>query len=217
MLTPPIVLLAVFELYFIFKLLSTFSKRRRLRLGYEGELAVGQELIQLMRDGYFVFHDFPTDKFNIDHIIVGPAGVFAVETKARQKPMTGNGCADAKVVYDGKTLHFPNWTDNKSLGQARRQARWLSEWLTYAVGDKVPVQPILALPGWFIERTSPNGMKVINPKNFSWVLKSDKNKTIDENMINRIVHQLDHRCRDVHSRSCEGLGGRPGLSDGTLT
>ena len=40
-----------------------------------------------MRDGFAVFHDVPGDKaFNVDHVVIGPQGVFAVETKGRGKP-----------------------------------------------------------------------------------------------------------------------------------
>ncbi len=88
-----------------------FNKRRRYRLGYEGEIAVGQELNQLMRDGFYVYHDFFVDKFNIDHIVVGPSGVFAVETKARSKPTSDSPVPDYKVKYNGKCLQFPNGTD----------------------------------------------------------------------------------------------------------
>jgi hypothetical protein len=38
-----------------------------LRTGYDAELAVGQELDRLMRQGTIVFHDFPADGFNLDH------------------------------------------------------------------------------------------------------------------------------------------------------
>ena len=86
-----------------------------------------------MLDGYRVYHDFPGDKFNIDHIVVGPPGVFAVETKARSKPTSQDRKADAKVKYDGKCLRFPNATDVEFLEQAKRQAEWLSKWLRSAV------------------------------------------------------------------------------------
>jgi hypothetical protein len=72
--------------YLLFRIVKLFSLRRILRLGYEGEVAVAQELNQLMRQGYYVFHDFVADGFNIDHVIIGPTGVYAVETKARAKP-----------------------------------------------------------------------------------------------------------------------------------
>lgn len=48
-----------FIAYHIFKLIRLVNLRRSYRLGYEGEIAVGQELNQLMRDGYYVYHDFP--------------------------------------------------------------------------------------------------------------------------------------------------------------
>lgn len=67
---------------------------RQYRLGYEGEVAVGQELSQLMFNGFHIFHDLPADGFNIDHIVVGSTGVFAVETKARSKPDSGNRKSD---------------------------------------------------------------------------------------------------------------------------
>lgn len=168
---------------------------------------------QLLRDGYDVYHDFPAEKFNIDHIIIGPAGVYAVETKARRKPATGDGQFDAKVVYDGRKLHFPDWVETKPLEQARRIAQWLSRWLSSAVGDSVNVQPVIALPGWYVERQSPNGFPVINPKNIRSILKSSRNKALDESMVTRIVHQIDQRCRDVHPRANEGLAGKPGLPD----
>jgi hypothetical protein len=209
-----LILIAVaFEGYFIFKLVNLIGKRCKFRLGYEGELAVGQEVNQLLGKGYAVYHDFPAEKFNIDHIVVGRAGVFAVETKARQKPITGNGRADANVIYDGLKLHFPDWTETKPLEQARRQAQWLSKWLSSAVGDYINVQPVLALPGWFVERTALNGFPVINPKQFRSILKPTKARALDGSMITRIVHQIDQRCRDVHPRAGEGLGGKPGLPD----
>jgi len=206
-----IITAAAFETYFIFKLVRLIIKRRKFRLGYEGELAAGQQLNQLLRGGYYVYHDFPADKFNIDHIVVGPAGVYAVETKTRQKPDTGKGPSDAKVIYDGQKLHFPDWTETKPLEQARSQAQWLSKWLSSAIGDPIHAKPVVVLPGWYVDRMSPNGVSVINPKQFKSVLNSDNDKKLEEKLIARIIHQIDQRCRDVHPRACEGLGGRPGL------
>ena len=47
--------------YLIFNLAKLSSRRKRIRLAYEGELAVGQELNHLMAQGYLVYHDFPAD------------------------------------------------------------------------------------------------------------------------------------------------------------
>jgi hypothetical protein len=68
------------------KLYKILKQRNSLRVGYECELAVGQGLQVLAKYGFNIFHDFPAQKnFNIDHIAVGPQGIFAIETKGRAK------------------------------------------------------------------------------------------------------------------------------------
>jgi hypothetical protein len=54
---------------------------RTLRQGIEGEKAVGQFLERLREQRYQVFHDLVGDGFNVDHVLIGPAGVFTIETK----------------------------------------------------------------------------------------------------------------------------------------
>ena len=140
----------------VFKMVRLLNLRRITRLGYEGEVATGQELNQMMLQGYHVYHDFVADKFNIDHIVVGPAGVFAVETKARAKPTSDDRKRDAQVTYDGLYLHFPQWKESKPLEQARNQAVWLARWLSSATGEQTTVRPILVLPGWYV---TPNRLR----------------------------------------------------------
>jgi hypothetical protein len=71
------------------KMVIISKRAMSYRLGLDAELAAGQELDQLMRHGAFVFHDYPAEKFNIDHVVICESGVFAVETKARMKPDRG--------------------------------------------------------------------------------------------------------------------------------
>ena len=192
---------------FIFIIVRLFNSRRIIRLGYDGEIATSQELNRLMLQGYYVYHDFVADKFNIDHIVVGPAGVFAVETKGRAKPVSGNGAADAKVIYDGNRLQFPKSVEVKPLEQAKIQAQWLERWLSSATGEKTQVRPVLALPGWFVERTSSKGIPVINPKVFKSIAKPIDGNILDERRIKSIVHQIEQRCKNIESIAVEGLGG----------
>lgn len=110
-------------------------------------------------------------------------------------------------------LQFPDWVDTKSIEQAHRQAQWLSKWISSATGESINAQPVVALPGWYVERISPNGIAVINPKNIRSILKASKTKPLDKSMITRIVHQIDKCCRDVQSIDSEGLGGKSGLPD----
>lgn len=51
--------------------------------GAEGEERTASYLDPLASEGYVVFHDrkIPLSKANVDHIVIGPTGVFVVETK----------------------------------------------------------------------------------------------------------------------------------------
>lgn len=178
--------------------ISRLTRRRaNLQIGYEGELAVAQELNQLMRDGALVFHDVPGDGFNIDHVLVSSNGTYAIETKARTKPNRDMGTEDAKVIFDGKTLTFPTWQETEPLDQVARQARWLSKWLSSAVGEQIEARGALALPGWFVERAGRADVAVFNPKSTQFLMNGWLKEPMQESVIQRIAHQLDQRCRDV--------------------
>ena len=187
----------VFMGYTVFKLIGFLHARRRIRLGCEGEMIVGQALNRLMLKGYRVYHDFPAEGFNIDHIVVGEKGVFAVETKTRAKRNTANRQQDATVEYDGRALHFPSGTDIDMIAQAKRQSKWLADWLSRAVGEELSVRAILALPGWFVKRSAAQGMPVVNPKQFDSLFDHIQSRALTADMIARITHQLDQKCQDI--------------------
>lgn len=191
-----IVMAIGFLAYFGFRLNKDYRQRHREQLGLDCERAVGQELNQLMLDGYRVYHDFQADNFNIDHVVIGENGVFAIETKGRPKPDRGRGQDDAKVVYDGQLLLFPAWREKEPLEQAKRQAVWLSGWLTKAVGEQVSVRPVLALPGWFVDRKA-RDLLIYNGRNPQYLIKITTEKPLSSEMVQRIAHQVEQQCRDV--------------------
>ena len=187
--------------YISVKLVVAVRRVQQLRLGYEGELAVGQELNQLMSQGFRVYHDFPAGNFNIDHVVIGPTGVFAVETKARRKPITKDRRADACVEYTGTIFKFPSWKDQKTLAQADRQAQWLSRWLTSAIGESVTARAVVALPGWFLKQTGRGGILVFNGKRPDTLFPKVQGNRMSQSMIQRIAHQVEAKCRDVSPRA----------------
>jgi len=56
--------------------------------GARGEEDVGRAL-EALGDGWAVFHDIDTGRGNIDHVVIGPAGLFTVETKSRSSESSG--------------------------------------------------------------------------------------------------------------------------------
>jgi hypothetical protein len=178
----------------LYKLAALLQQRRLLRLGYDGKVTVVQQLNQLLRDGYHVYHDFPADQFNIDHIVVGNKGVFAIETKAGSKPNCDGHGEETIVEYNGRLLHFPKWTDTGTVLQAKRQAAWLSKWISSAIGEPVAARGMVVLPGWYVKRTSADGLPVVNPKQLPSVFKHIRPRKLSEETIARIVHQLEQKC-----------------------
>jgi len=132
---------------------------RRLRLGFDGERYVAEELNQLMRQGYRVFHDFVIDwkpgcQFNIDHVLVGPEGVFVVETKTRSKkkhPVSGDKMG-YKVEFNGEAIRFPGgqWSAD-AIEQAKGAAKELRNWLRRSGQPWVQIRPVVAIPGWWVQ------------------------------------------------------------------
>lgn len=77
--------------------------------GAEGEEAVGKILEGLREKGWCVIHDVSFGRGNIDHIVVGPGGIFTIETKSR----------------GGKV--WPDHLDPKMLSQAYAEKKSLEE------------------------------------------------------------------------------------------
>jgi len=185
------------------KLWKTGTRLDNLKAGYDAELAAGQELDQLMRQGAVVFHDFPADNFNIDHVVISVQGIFAVETKGFTKPKRTGGKADATVVFDGASLKFPTWTTKEPLEQADRQATWLATWASAAIGSPVSALPVLALPGWFVERTGRGAVRVFNGKELAGLLNARGVRGLSLSQVQQVAHQVEQRCRTVAPRYAE--------------
>lgn len=170
------------------------------RLGYLGERFVGDCLEPLKRQGWYVFHDVPCEaggkKFNIDHVAVGPSGVWAIETKTRRKGRARPGFEPQKVLFDGKQLIWPWGEDSWGPEQARNRSEWLQEWLFKRTGIRVEARPVLALPGWYVVDKARAALRVVKPE---W-LSEDLPKAgavLNDTQIDLIARQLDQCCRDV--------------------
>ena len=185
-------------LFFGYRLLRLLQQRADWHLGFSGERCVGEELNKLMADGCAVFHDLQIEPgWNIDHVIVAPSGVYAVETKARRKPKSPDGRNGYKIIFDGTQLQFPNSTGTDGLDQVRRNADSLGQFLTKATGEPVKAKAILTFPGWWVERTGKSIIAVLNHREIRSCVVGGQAKELGETQRQRIIHQLDQKCRDV--------------------
>jgi len=138
-------------------------RMRAIRQGIDGEKAVGQFLERPREAGYHVFHDVLGPTFNVDHVLVGPAGVFTIETKTWSKPSKG----DSRVTADDRGLlvagHRP---ERDLLVQARSQASWIHHQIKESTGRSFTVKPVIVFPGWFIDPSAQrfSNLWVLEPK-----------------------------------------------------
>lgn len=185
------------QLWVLWRLWASLRRSRRLRYGYEAELVAGQELNGLGGLGYYVFHDVPLGDraTKVDHVLVGPAGVFAVETEARARR---NGQAEREVTYDGTTLCFARRRETAPLERAVALAARVREWLAAEVGEPLSVQPVVVLPGWRVRRTDVSGIPVMAASRIRHYFARLRPRTgMSDALIERVAHCLEARCQGM--------------------
>ncbi|GGQ70140.1 hypothetical protein GCM10010250_47890 [Streptomyces althioticus] len=110
------------------------------RKGLEGERRVGAELNRLGRHGWRVLHSILplANKVDIDHLLIGPGGVFSINTKHHHKRAVWVGDDSVKVDH-GKPAPYAR----KSRAEANRVVRVLERYCDFSV----PVEPVLVFVG----------------------------------------------------------------------
>lgn len=156
--------------YSAYKIIRAKKQLELLKLGWDGERAVGQYLENLREDGCKVFHDLVGDNFNVDHVVISKYGIFTIETKTYSKPAQGK----AVIRYDGNNITVDGYSPEKDLlVQARAEATWLKNLIKESTGKEFQIKPVIVFPGWYVENESAGfnpDVWVISPKALSGFL-----------------------------------------------
>ncbi|NCD42113.1 MAG: NERD domain-containing protein [Bacteroidia bacterium] len=121
--------------------------------GAKAEQAVAEALLELP-DEYYVFHDLEFAGFNIDHVVLGPNGIFLVETKSQK----GNITQENDVLLRNGRKFFKDF-----LKQCWRQAYSLQDHLGAFELQGQTIKPILCFARGFVEIRGPvRGLAVLN-------------------------------------------------------
>lgn len=194
------VVAAGFVAYAVLATIRFLPRLKSMQLGLDGEKSVGQYLETLRSQGYRVFHDIlcqaPGRKFNIDHVIIGPQGVFAVETKTYSKPARG----ECKVTYaEDKILINGFEPERNAIVQARANSNWIHELLQDTTSENYQVRGVILLPGWYVEppkdKRCPD-IWILNPKalpafirNAPEILREEDIALASSRLTNYITHE----------------------------
>jgi hypothetical protein len=153
---PAIIILAI-----ILKVADLIEKKglfykKRAKDAERGAYAeeVVAEGLKNLPEGYQVFHDIAFTGFNIDHVVIGPGGIFLVETKSHK------GKVDAK----GDTLLLNGKEPPKNfLNQTWSQTYQLKEFLQTQTAKELSIRPILCFTRAYVRLRQPvKGILVLN-------------------------------------------------------
>lgn len=111
------------------------TQERAWRVGADGEETVGGRLEKLAEHGWHVLHSVPVGRrgADIDHVLIGPGGVFTINTKnhpGRQVWVSANA-----IRVNGRPTDY--------LRKSRHEADRAEKLLFDATGLPVPVRPVL--------------------------------------------------------------------------
>jgi hypothetical protein len=101
-----------------------------------------RQLAKLARAGYRAMHGnlIPDSEEQIDHLVVGPAGVFAIDSESWDKHLVVR-TKNARQLWHGP------FSMKERLEHARWESEQASELLSGAVGSPVTVRPAMAVYG----------------------------------------------------------------------
>jgi hypothetical protein len=114
------------------------EQARAWRRGAAGERQTARLLNHLRHDGYMVFHDLalPDSPANLDHLVIGPSGVFVVDSK--QWTGSVHQSADGRI-----------WHNHYRLDRTLATLRWQAETLGRLLG--VPTAPLVCIHGAHVQ------------------------------------------------------------------
>lgn len=149
---------------FVVRLLRSYTEERAFRVGAEGEMAVAKRLGKLDPVEWRVIHSVPVGSrdSDIDHVVVGPPGVFTLNTKHHPGGKVWVG--GHVILINGRRVPYVR----NSTFEAQRAARLLQA----ACGAAVPVRPaIVVIASSLVIREQPHDVHVVSSRTLTRWLK----------------------------------------------
>jgi hypothetical protein len=161
-------------------------ERMNWRKGTLGEHSV-LAILESLSDRYFVLNDVRTANGNLDHIVVGPTGLFAIETKNWRGSVTVN--EQGKLLTNGVLASQP--CIRKLLG---RGMSVLDQVRVLAGRDNIYVRSVMVFPKAWVNAPFGSTGKVhcmTDETLCSYIQDSKYSDHLDDNSVAEIVRTLE--------------------------
>jgi hypothetical protein len=188
------VITIIFTIYFLFYWKKNNKEIENIKLGLKGEEIVAEKLNDLRQLGYKVYNDVLAGGFNIDHVLIGPAGVFTIETKTYRKDNSKN----CQIYYDGEKIKIDNFDISKMkdpIKQAKSEKYWLEKKLNKYFNN-LNVRPVVVFPGWYINLSISRAEVMVCNENSLISMIKKKKTVLNIDQINRISNYIENYIRN---------------------
>jgi len=181
-----------FTAWFTFQALHFGRKALLSRQRFLGKRMVHEALNEMTVEKYMIVEDMELDGLPLDHVVIGPSGVFLLETQTVMQHRSPFESGDAyQASYDGRSMVFRRRRINGSLDGVRKKGAKLAEWLFEKVGEEIEIKSVLVVPGWRIERFGQGMVRVANEVELSEVIRASAgDEVFRENLGVRIKTSL---------------------------
>jgi hypothetical protein len=113
--------------------------------GAQGEQWTDEQLRKLERRGWVILRDLKRSGHNVDHVAVGPTGVFVIDSKNLDGQVSCRG-DELQLRRPGSAPNArPAYSSTEAARQVRRQAAELNERMRRRVGRSLWVTGVVAL------------------------------------------------------------------------
>lgn len=165
---------------FFTRVMGTKTEERAWRIGADGEEAVGKQL-QRLGAGWHVIHAVPVghNGADIDHLVIGPPGVFTLNTKTRSE----------KKVWVAERAFMVNGAKTDYLRNSRFEAQRASKLLSAACGVHIAVHPVIVvIAAQLTIKAQPSDVSVVSRRGIV-VWLSNRRSVLTPQTVERVYGQ----------------------------
>ncbi len=168
------------------------AQTKRVIRGVRGEKIVGAVLDELQNEEYQAVHAIRGNGYDIDHVLVGPGGVFVIETKhprgsGRITFRNGHG------LFVGKRRR---WRWDKAITQAKSGAGEVARVIERCSECSLWVRPFVVFAGdWMVDdRWKSTDVRVFTPDSLKSYIR-DQQPIVKRDEIESIASHLERSAK----------------------
>lgn len=176
--------------FVFYRHIRTISEWRKVRFLRDANIAIGHALQRIAIGQDRVFHDVATSAGIVDHVLVGPGGIYAVNVVARRAMRR-----ESAQLVDGELRFKPSGTKIPITDIASRTTR-LEQEFRELIRNSVRVRSVIAVPGWHADSQSGDGHLVVDERTLPMLRgwRSEADYLMDED-VQTLQQHLTKTCK----------------------